>query len=469
MISSEIFFQGLKYPFPFPVNHACPIGQLTNNEPVHIPVAIFAAPKKMRMSIWKKFGLLAITASVALSSAQAQTFNTGDGEDGSLQLNTITTAVPFLMISPDARAGGMGDVGVATSADGASIHWNPGKLAFVEDKMGFAVSYTPWLRALVPDINLAYVSGYGKIGKKGNQTLAGSLRYFSLGDITFTDVNGNTIGQFNPNEFAIDLAYSRILAKGFSGGLALRYVYSNLTGGINVGGADTRPGMAAAADLGFYYVNKDIKVAKKKTEITAGLTFSNIGSKMSYTNLNEEDFIPMNLRLGLGFKMYFDEYNSLGVYMDINKLLVPTPPRYLKTINSQGQTTNVDSVDINGQRIISAGKDPNVSVPAGLFQSFGDAPGGTLEEFKELQISVGMEYWYRKLFAVRAGYFHEDEIKGNRQYVTVGAGIRYNVFGLDFAYLIPIQQRHPLENTLRFTLTFNFETLTKKAKDGGEE
>jgi hypothetical protein len=158
----------------------------------------------------------------------------------------------------------MGDVGVATSPDGASIHWNPGKLAFVDNKMGFAVSYTPWLRALVPDINLAYVSGYGKIGKKGLQTLAGSLRYFSLGDITFTDQNGNTIGNFNPNEFAIDLAYSRVLAKGFSGGLALRYVYSNLTGGINVGGADTRPGMAAAADLGFYYQNTTVKVAKEE-------------------------------------------------------------------------------------------------------------------------------------------------------------------------------------------------------------
>lgn len=419
----------------------------------------------MRMSVWKNLGLMALTALVSVPAAMGQSFGTDDGDEGTLQLNTITTAVPFLMISPDARAGGMGDLGVATSADGASIHWNPGKLAFVENKMGFAVSYTPWLRALVPDINLAYVSGYGKIGKKGNQTLAGSLRYFSLGDITFTDVNGQTIGQFNPNEFAIDLAYSRILAKGFSGGLALRYVYSNLTGGINVGGAETRPGMAGAADLGFYYVNKDIKLAKKKTEISAGISFSNLGSKMSYTNLNEEDFIPMNMRLGLGFKMYFDEYNSLGVYMDINKLLVPTPPRYLKTVNSQGQTTNVDSLDINGQRIIAAGKDPNVGVAEGLFQSFADAPGGTEEEFKELQVSVGMEYWYRKLFAVRAGYFHEDEIKGNRQYVTVGASIHYNVFGLDFAYLIPITQRHPLENTLRFTLTFDFAAFKKQGKE----
>ncbi|MCF8258084.1 MAG: type IX secretion system outer membrane channel protein PorV [Flavobacteriales bacterium] len=421
----------------------------------------------MRMSIWKKFGLLALTASTALTTANAQTFDTGDGDDGDLQLNTITTAVPFLMIGPDTRAGGMGDVGAATTPDGASIHWNPGKLAFAENKMGFSLSYTPWLKALVPDINLAYLSGYGKIGKKGLQTLGGSLRFFSLGDITFTDQNGQTIGQFNPNEFAIDLAYSRVLAKGFSGGLALRYVYSNLTGGINVGGADTKPGMAFAADLGFYYQNSTVKVLKKKTVISAGLVFSNIGSKMSYTNLNEEDFIPMNLRLGVGFKMHFDDYNSLGVYLDVNKLLVPTPPQYLNKVDSE-----VDSTDINGDRIISAGQDPNVSVPAGLFQSFGDAPGGTAEEVKEVQVSTGLEYWYslkgKQLLAIRAGYFHEDQLKGNRQYATIGIGIRYNVFGLDFSYLIPVSQRHPLENTFRFTLIFDFEAFKKQNKGEGE-
>lgn len=431
-------------------------------------MAIFAALKQKRMSLWNKFGLMAfITASTTINLS-AQQVNQDERAD-QVQLNTITTAVPFLMISPDARAGGMGDVGVATSPDGASIHWNPGKLAFAENKMGFAVSYTPWLRALVPDINLAYISGYGKIGKKGLQTLGGSLRYFSLGDITFTDVNGNTIGNFNPNEFAIDLAYSRVLAKGFSGGLALRYVYSNLTGGINVGGADTRPGMAFAADLGFYYQNTKIKVLKKKTVISAGVAFSNIGSKMSYTNTTQEDFIPMNLRLGVGFSMLFDDYNSLGVYLDVNKLLVPTPPRYLKTLDDQGESTQVDSLDINGGRIISAGKDPNVSVPSGLFQSFADAPGGTAEEFKEVQVSVGLEYWYslkgKRLFSIRTGYFHEDATKGNRQYVTLGASIRYNVFGLDFAYLIPISQRHPLENTLRFTLTFDFDAFKKEGKD----
>ncbi len=429
-------------------------------------MAIFAAPKQKWMFLFRFLGLFALIVVLSQTSLKAQTFGTGDGDDGTLQLNTITTAVPFLMISPDARAGGMGDVGVATSPDAASIHWNPGKLAFAENKMGFAVSYTPWLRALVPDINLAYISGYGKIGKKGLQTLAGSLRYFSLGDITFTDVNGNTIGNFNPNEFAIDLAYSRVLAKGFSGGLALRYVYSNLTGGINVGGADTRPGMAFAADLGFYYQNTKVKVAKKKTIITAGLSFSNIGSKMSYTNTTQEDFIPMNLRLGVGFSMLFDDYNSIGVYVDVNKLLVPTPPMYAK------DSANQPILGPDGKYIIASGKDPNVSVPSGLFQSFGDAPGGTAEEFKEVQVSVGLEYWYslkgKRLFSIRTGYFHEDPIKGNRQYVTLGASIRYNVFGLDFAYLIPITQRHPLENTLRFTLTFDFEAFKKQEKDGAD-
>jgi hypothetical protein len=421
----------------------------------------------MRMSVWKNLGLMALTALVSVPAAMGQNFGTDDGEEGTLQLNTITTAVPFLMIGPDTRAGGMGDVGAATSADGASIHWNPAKLAFVENKFGFGVSVTPWLRALVPDIYLSYLTGYGKIGKKGNQTLAGSLRYFSLGNITFTDVNGQTIGQFNPNEFAIDLAYSRILAKGFSAGLALRYVYSNLTGGINVGNAETRPGMAGAADLGFYYVNKSVKLGKNRTEISAGINFSNLGSKMSYTNLNEEDFIPMNMRLGVGFKVLLEEHSSLGLYLDVNKLLVPTPPRYAK------DSANQFIYGPDGKPLIESGADPNVGVAEGLFQSFGDAPGGTEEELKEVQVSVGLEYWYhskgRPVFAIRGGYFHESEIKGNRQYATVGAGLRLNVFSFDFSYLIPVAQRHPLENTFRFTLMFDFGPNGKNKSKNDKE
>lgn len=422
----------------------------------------FAPPKFGTMTFRATFPL-AITAFLAVSGRTgAQSVNQDERAD-EVQLNTITTAVPFLMIGPDARAGGMAEVGAATSPDGNSIHWNTSKMAFLEDKMGFAVSYTPWLRALVPDINLAYISGYGKLGKKGQQALGASLRYFSLGEITFTDNVGNVIGNFTPNEFAIDVAYARKLSNEFSGGIALRYVYSNLTGGINVGGANTRPGMAGAADVSFYYRTKKVELAKKKTEISAGIVFSNIGSKMSYTQNNQEDFIPMNFRFGVGFKIWADEHNSIALYYDLNKLLVPTPPQYDRRDSiDDGTGTQIKNPN---QGSILAGKDPNVSVPAAIFQSFGDAPGGSAEEWKEVNHAIAIEYWYQKYFSVRAGYFHEDFTKGNRQFFTIGAGFRYNVFGLDFAYLIPTQQRHPLENTLRFTLTFDFASLKGKSKE----
>ncbi|MBI1288289.1 MAG: type IX secretion system outer membrane channel protein PorV [Flavobacteriales bacterium] len=421
-------------------------------------------------AIFSLFALFAV-------NAKAQTFQSGSGKNGDLQLNTITTAVPFLMIAPDARSGAMGEVGAATDPDGASIHWNPSKMAFIDNKMGFSLSYTPWLRALVPDINLAYLSGYGKIGKKGMQTLSGSLRYFSLGNITFTDNNGNTIGNFNPNEFAIDLSYARKLSKEFSGGISLRYIYSNLTGGINVGGANTRPGMAGAADISFTYKTERVKIAGKKTQITAGLNISNIGSKMRYTQTAQEDFLPINFRFGVGFKYWIDDRNTIGVFYDINKLMVPTPPKIdnnpyidgsLPPGDSIGQIGNPANANPNYGNII-AGKNPNVSVPAGMFQSFADAPGGSAEELREINMAVGMEYWYNKLFAIRAGYFYENWTKGNRQFFTVGAGIRYNVFGLDFAYLIPTKQQNPLQNTLRFTLTFDFEAFRKQNKERDEK
>lgn len=435
-------------------------------------MAIFAALKKMSMNFSSRFGSVLLALAVSVSQLNAQNVNQDERADD-VQLNTITTAVPFLMISPDARSGAMGDVGAATDPDGASIHWNPAKMAYVPNKMGFAVSYTPWLRALVPDINLAYISGYGKIGKKGMQTLSGSLRYFSLGSITFTDAQGGTIGDFTPNEFAIDLSYARKLSKEFSGGIALRYIYSNLTGGINVGGADTKPGMAGAADISFYYRTERIEIADRKTVLTAGLNISNIGSKMSYTNTTEEDFIPINFRFGLGFKVFVDERNSIAAFFDINKLMVPTPPTYddeqyldssLPPGDTLGAIGHPSNFNPNFGSII-AGQDPNRSVPNAMFTSFGDAPGGSAEELREINMAVGLEYWYNNLFAIRAGYFHEHFTKGNRQFFTVGAGIRYNVFGLDFAYLIPTQQRHPLENTLRFTLTFDFEAFKKQNEE----
>ena len=354
-----------------------------------------------------------------------------------LTVNTITTAVPFLEIAPDARAGGMGDAGVSSSPDVNSNHWNPAKYAFIDKSVGFGISYSPWLRALVPDINLAYLSGYKKLNK--NQTLSASLLYFSLGDITFTDQNGNTTGQYKPNEFAIDLAYSRKFSENLSGGVALRYIYSNLTSGQYIGSQSSHAGQSVAGDISVYY-HKNINVSNQKALFAFGLNISNIGTKISYTQSVHTDFIPTNLRLGPSITFNLDQYNTLSVMCDINKLLVPTP-------NSS------DSVPI--------------SVVNGMFQALYKAPGGFKEKISELTYSPALEYWYDKQFAIRAGYFYESANKGGRMYFTLGAGIKYSVFGLDFAYLIPASTtvKSPLANTLRFSLIFDFEAFKDQNKD----
>ncbi|TAH42038.1 MAG: type IX secretion system outer membrane channel protein PorV [Bacteroidetes bacterium] len=376
------------------------------------------------------------------------------------QINTITTAVPFLQIAPDSRAGGMGDYGVATSPDVNSIHWNPAKLAFAEKGFGFAISYTPWLRALVNDINLAYISGYKKINDE--QAIAASLLYFSLGNIDFTTENAEPAGSFNPNEWAFDVAYSRKLGEKFSGGIALRYIYSNLTGNQTINNTiNTHAGKTVAADISGYY-KTPIELSNKDAELAFGLNISNIGGKISYTDTKSKDFIPTNFRLGTNLKVDLDDYNSISFGADINKLLVPTPPVYWK--NSIG----ADSLSSSGTKVVREGKDPtNISVPSAMISSWGDAPAGFSEELKEFTYSIGAEYWYDKQFAIRAGYFHEAATKGNRKFFTLGAGLRYNVFGLDFAYLIA-SQRNPLENTLRFTLTFDFEGLKKETNNSDE-
>ncbi|HNW98100.1 MAG TPA: type IX secretion system outer membrane channel protein PorV [Bacteroidales bacterium] len=370
-------------------------------------------------------------------------------------LNTITTAVPFLMIAPDARAGALGDAGVASTPDANSLHWNPAKYAFIEKNMGFSVSYSPWLRALVNDINLAYLTGYKKFGK--DQAIAASLLYFSLGDITFTDINGTNIGQFRPSEYAFDVCYARKFSEVISGSVALRYIHSNLTGGNFVGGAESHPGNSIATDISAFY-QKDLEFGKTPAKLGVGINISNIGQKISYTETTERDFIPMNLRIGPSLTVDIDEYNQIAFLLDINKLLVPTTPVY------ETDSNGLPVTDAYGNNIILAGKDPNVSVVSGLFQSFGDAPGGFKEEIREFTISTGVEYWYDKQFAIRGGLFYEDKTKGNRKYFTLGAGLKYNVFGLDFAYLIPIEQRNPLENTLRFTLLFDFDAFKEQNK-----
>jgi hypothetical protein len=364
------------------------------------------------------------------------------------ELNAIQTVVPFLTIAPDSRAGGMGDAGVATSPDVYSMHWNPSKFAFIDGDGGVGISYSPWLRNLVPDINIAYLTGYKRID--GKQVLSGSLIYSSLGDVPFTDDFGNLERTFNPNEFAIDAGYSRLFTDALSGGVAFRFIYSNLTGGFSAGGAETKPGISFAADVSGYY-QKNIEIFNKDGLLGFGLNFSNIGTKMSYSDSQTSDFIPMNMRLGSSCTVDLDNYNKITLTVDLNKLLVPTTPIY--------SNTNPDS--------IIAGKDPNVAVPVAIFQSFYDAPGGFKEEMHEITYSIGTEYWYNNQFAIRGGYFHENETKGNRKYFTVGAGFRLNIFTLDFSYLMPLAQNHPLARTLRFSIAFDLKSLRNANKSKG--
>ena len=347
----------------------------------------------------------------------------------------ISTGVPLLLIAPDSRAGAMGDVGAASKPDANSIHWNAAKLSFTEKKAGLSFSYTPWLRQIVSDIKLMYLSGYYKIDDRS--TVGGSLTYFSLGSIDFFSEEGISTGTYKPNEFAFDLAYSMKLSNNLSLSLTGRYIRSDLTQGQNVGTTQTHAANAAAADLGLYYQNKlNIDLP---SEYAFGLQISNLGTKISYSDNMESSFLPTNLRLGGRYTMDFDQFNNLSLMVDLNKLLVPTPPVY----NEDGS--------------IYAGMDPNVGILQGAIQSFYDAPNGLKEEMQEISLSVGAEYWYNKVLAVRAGYFYEAKNKGARQYLTVGAGLRYNVMGLDISYLISTSalSNNPLKNTLRIALTFD--------------
>jgi hypothetical protein len=383
-------------------------------------------------------------------TAAAQT--TYQGLFGQGKLNTITTSVPFLMIAPDARAGAMGDAGAASSPDAYSQHWNPAKYAFISNQMGFSVSYSPWMKKLVDDIDLGYLTFYYKLPNE-RDAISASLLFFSLGEIQFTNDIGQNIGEFAPSEYAVDLAYSSKLTKTFSGAIAFRYIYSNLTGNRYVGGMQSNAGQSVAGDVAMYY-QKPLKVNDQPSMISAGLNVSNIGAKVSYTETVAKDFIPTNLRLGFAFETELDQYNSLGILLDFNKLLVPTPPEY-----KFNDSTGLPEVDPLGNYIISRGKSNDVGVVSGIFQSFADAPDGFGEEMREISLSIGAEYWYDKQFAFRAGYFHEHATKGNRKYFTLGVGLKLNVFGLDFSYLIPTGQQNPLENTLRFSILFDFEAL----------
>lgn len=374
-------------------------------------------------------------------------------------IRVITTAVPFMMVSPDARAGAMGEAGVATEPDANSMHWNPAKYAFIEKDFGFGIGYTPWLRSLVSDINLAYVSGFGRINDMS--AVAATLRYFSLGSITFTDEFGNDRGTYEPNEFALDATYSRKFSETISGAVAARFIYSNLTLGQTVGGVDTRAGTSVAADVAVYY-QKPVTMGSTDGEVRWGINISNIGTKISYSpSASKKDFIPTNFKAGAGFTVNLDDYNTLSATLDINKLLVPTPPVYLVEIDSLGNSNPV--YDDEGNLVVDKGKNPDVSTVQGIIQSWYDAPYGFNEEMREFSFAFGLEYWYAKQFSLRGGFFYEDATKGDRKFFTVGAGLRYNIFGLDLAYLIPLEQQNPLENTLRFTLLFNFNRSEKES------
>ena len=354
-------------------------------------------------------------------------------------INVVTTAVPFLRISPDARAGGMGDLSVATSPDPSAPYFNLGKVPFNESPVGVTLTYTPWLKKLVPDVYLASLAGYYKFDD--NQAISASLRYFNLGAIQFTDNAGNFLNTANPREYAASLGYSRRLSDKLGIGVGLKYIYSNLASGYSSNGNTYKAGTAVAGDIGLYYNNTN----ETGQGWAFGAALANLGSKISYTdNANQKDFIPANFALGANYTKVIDEANKVSFGLELNKLLVPTPP--LSVNDPVADSTHWADYQ-------------NKSVIGGWFSSFTDAPGGFKEELKEFQVSAGAEYSYNNQFAVRAGYFYEDKTKGNRRYFTAGVGIKYNVFGLNFSYLIPTGSgvnQNPLSNTLRFSLIFDF-------------
>ena len=377
----------------------------------------------MKKAIIKLTGLVILLVS-ATSQVQAQ----------DPTINVVTSAVPFLRISPDARSGGMGDVGIATSPDANSSFWNLAKTPFNINKGGISVTYTPWLKDLgLNDVYLASLSGYYKLDE--DQAISSSLRYFSLGSIQFTDNLGNDLSSYRPREFAFDAGYSRKLSSNLSLGIALRYINSNLASGT-INGVSYKAGSSIAGDLSLFHTG----VKASGSGLNYGVTLSNLGSKISYTSdANQKDFIPASLGLGVAYTKAIDPTNKITFGLDIHKLLVPTPPLV-------GDSAGLVSYRSKG-------------VVGSWFSSLGDAPGGFSEELKEFQTSLGVEYWYNNQFAIRTGYFYESPTKGNRQYFTLGAGLKYSTYGINFSYLLPSGSgvsRNPLSNTVRFSVVFDF-------------
>ena len=356
--------------------------------------------------------------------------------------NPVNTSVTSQTIAPDARAAGMGDVGAATDPDVFSQYWNPAKYPFNISRAGVAINYTPWLRKLVNDMGLAYLCGYYRIGD--HSAVSGSLRYFSLGEVqTSSDMAGSGDMTINPYEMSLDVGYSLMLSEKFSIAATIRWIYSDLTYDFT---EDTSPGSAFAADLAAYYQNY-ITLGERECQLGIGLNISNVGSKISFGGDDNSEFIPTNLRLGASLMVPVDEYNRFSISADANKLLVPTYPK-----QKEGEST-----EDYQQRVQKNYYD--VSSIAGIFKSFGDAPNGFKEEMQEVNWSVGAEYVYHDQFSVRAGYHHESENKGNRKYFTVGAGFKMSVFSLDAGYVIATAKSNPLDQTLRFSLSFDMDGI----------
>ncbi|MBC6697467.1 type IX secretion system outer membrane channel protein PorV [Hymenobacter puniceus] len=371
--------------------------------------------------------------------------------------NTLTTAVPILTISPDSRAAALGEAGVATSPDANAGYHNAGKLGFVTTKYSFSPSYSPWLRNVTDDMGLAYLSGTAKIGARS--AISASLMYFDLGTISFRDDFNVSRGDYNPKEYAFSVAYGQKLTDNFGVGVAARYIRSNLTG--NASGTDSRPGNAAAVDLGAYY-NKDLSIGAADYNLGLGATITNIGNKITYTSATQADFLPTRLKLGFALTRELDAYNKITLTVDGAKLLTPTPfyedgptPTDTASANARVRRVRAENTSRRNQGIVGA-----------ALGSFTDAPGGFREELREVNLSAGAEYTYNDLLMARVGYFYEPRVKGDRQYLSFGLGVRYQVFGVDGAYLVPNSRANPLSQTIRISLHFNFNELEQAFGDG---
>lgn len=387
--------------------------------------------------------------SLILALIVAVTAPTMTADDGKNEFNPIQTGVNSLNIAPDARGASMGDLGVATDPDANSQYWNPSKYAFAYSTAALSLSYTPWLRKLVNDIYLANLSGYWKIGSGDNQAISMSLRYFSLGEFNTSTMEGATAQSLNPYELSVDLGYSRKLSEKFSMGVVFRYIYSDLGFSTSYAGDQTTGASAFSADISGYFTTYPV-IGRNECQWSWGWNISNIGSKVSYNNGEDPAFLPANLRLGTAFTFPLADYHNLTLALDLNKLLVPARPRESDySDDPEGQAEYLEALE----------KWENTSSISGIFKSFSDAPGGFKEELREITMSVGAEYSYNQQFFVRAGYFYENQYKGNRQYFSFGAGFSLNVVRLDAAYMLATAQTSPLDQTLRFTLTFDMDGL----------